>query len=162
MSRTTALALATLAWTLPPGWHAVETRPTAVVEPAQPVPPSPPAGWRHVVSGAYDSMRVPPGWSARALKRPKRTPRPRLLFRIAKPDGSVVVRVAEHRRGPPSPAFPPAREPLVIDANRRAGMSFRGYRFSIRTVARPHATPHDLEWADVSARSLGVSGVGRG
>jgi hypothetical protein len=269
VSHTTALLLTTLAWTLPPGWHAVDTRPTAVVEPrhaltaasfplrqtrpdrscapetarrqlprdgavvvlveyrdarpklpprpkpfrlgrpsnlecfghgttvawteqgralqaivmlgdrahkarrdaeallesltVQPVPPLPlPAGWRFVVSGAYDSMRVPPGWSARALKRPQRTPRPRRLFRIANPDAGVVVRVTEHRRGRPSPKFPPAREPLVFDPNRRAGMSFRGYRFSIRIVARPGAGARDLELAEISARSLGVSGVGRG
>jgi hypothetical protein len=267
--RSIALALTGLAWTLPPGWHALETRPTAVVEPAhvltaasfplrqtlqdrscepetarrqlprdgavvflieyrdgtpklpqrpkpfrlgrpgplecfghgttvawteqgralqaivmlgdraraakrqaealldsldvQPVPPPPPpAGWRFVVSGAYDSMRVPPGWSAQALKRPKRTPRPRRLFRIANRDRSVVVRVVEHRRGRPSPKFPPARAPLVFDVNRRAGMSFRGYRFAIRLVARPGAGARDLELAEISARSLGVSGVGRG
>src|SRR5262249_57267312 len=33
-------------------------------------PPAPPIGWRHVRSGAYDSMAVPPGWSARALQHP--------------------------------------------------------------------------------------------
>jgi hypothetical protein len=123
-------------------------------------PPPPPAGWRTTVSGSYDSMRVPPGWSARALPHPKRTRRPRLLFRIA--TDRVVVRVVEHRRGPASPAFPPARDPLVFDAHRRAGMRFRGFRFSITIHARPGASARDLEWAEISARSLGLSSVGRG
>jgi hypothetical protein len=123
-------------------------------------PPPPPAGWRTTTSGAYDSMRVPPGWSARALRHPHSTRRPRLLFRIAA--GSVVVRVVEHPRGPISPAFPRAREPLVFDAHRRAGFGFRGYRFSIRIHAGPGASARDLEWAEISARTLGVSSVGRG
>jgi hypothetical protein len=129
----------------------------------QPIPPPPPpAGWRIVVSGAYDSMRVPPGWSARALRHPRRQARPRRLFRIANRDGTVVVVAREHRRGRPSSAFPPARQPLVFDARRRAGMSFRGFRFSLRIVVRPDASPQDVAWAEVSARTLGVSGVGRG
>ena len=123
-------------------------------------PPPPPAGWRTTVSGSYDSMRVPPGWTARALRHPHRTRRPRLLFRIA--TERVVVRVVEHRRGPASPAFPPAREPLVFDAHRRAGIRFRGFRFSITIHARPGASARDLEWAEISARTLGVSAVGRG
>jgi hypothetical protein len=123
-------------------------------------PPPPPAGWRTTVSGSYDSMRVPPGWSARALRHPHRTRRPRLLFRIAR--GSVVVRVVEQRRGPSSPAFPPPREPLVFDAHRRAGLGFAGSRFSIRIHAGPAASAHDLGWAEISARTLGVSSVGRG
>ena len=129
----------------------------------QPVPPPPPpAGWRFVVSDAADSMRVPPGWSARALRHKQATPRPRRLFRLANRDGTVVVRVREHRRGPASAAFPPAGEPLVFDAHRRAGMAWRGFRFSIRIFARPGATARDLEWAEISARTLGVSGTGRG
>ena len=129
----------------------------------QPVPPPPPpAGWDDVISGSYDSMRVPPGWSARALKRPKSTPRPRRLFRLANRDGTVVVRVREDRRGPASAAFPPTGAPLVFDANRRAGMSFRGFRVSIRIFVRPGAPERDVEWAEISARSLGLSGVGRG
>jgi hypothetical protein len=123
-------------------------------------PPPPPAGWRTTTSGAYDSMRVPPGWSARALRHPHSTRRPRLLFRIAA--GSVVVRVVEHPRGPISPAFPRARQPLVFDAHRRAGFGFAGYRFSIRIHADPGASARDLEWAEISARTLGVSRVGRG
>jgi hypothetical protein len=123
-------------------------------------PPPPPAGWRTTISGSYDSMRVPPGWSARALQHPQRTRRPRVLFRIA--GSSVVVRVVEHPRGPISPAFPPAREPLVFDAHRRAGLGFAGYRFSIRIHAGPGTSARDLERAEISARTLGVSSVGRG
>jgi hypothetical protein len=123
-------------------------------------PPPPPAGWRTTISGAYDSMRVPPGWSARALRHPRGTRRPRLLFRIAR--GSVVVRVVEHRRGAASASFPPSREPLVFDPRRRAGLSFAGYRFSIRIHAGSHAPARDLEWALISARTLGVSRAGRG
>jgi hypothetical protein len=126
----------------------------------QPIaPPAPPIGWRSAISGAYDSMRVPPGWQAHALKRVRTTPRPRRLFRVANPGNTVVVRVTEHPRGRSSPAFPPA---LVFDADRRAGLSFRGFRFSIRIFTRPGATASDLAWAEISARSLGVSGVGRG
>ena len=72
------------------------------------------------------------------------------------------MQVREHRRGPASAAFPPAREPLVFDAHRRAGMAWRGFRFSIRIFVRPGATARDLEWAEISARTLGVSGAGRG
>ncbi|HEY6889656.1 MAG TPA: hypothetical protein VI300_17795 [Solirubrobacter sp.] len=131
-----------------------------VVEPI--APPAPPIGWRSVTSGAYDSMRVPPGWRAHALERVHSTPRPRVLFRIANPANTVVVRVTEHLRGRPSPAFPPATDALVFDADRRAGLSFRGFRFSIRIFTRPGAAASDLAWAEISARSLGVSGVGRG
>ena len=60
----------------------------------------PPAG-DPSISGAYDSMRVPPGWQAHALRRVHTTPRPRRLFRLANRDGTVVVRVTEHRRGRP-------------------------------------------------------------
>jgi hypothetical protein len=125
-------------------------------------PPPPPAGWRVVVSDAADSMRVAPGWSASALKHKRITTRPRRLFRLANRDGTVVVRVREHRRGPMSAAFPPAGEPLVFDTHRRAGMAWRGFRFSIRIFARAGATARDLEWAEISARTLGVSGSGRG
>jgi hypothetical protein len=125
-------------------------------------PPPPPAGWRFVVSGSHDSMRVPPGWTARALQHPRTTTRPRLLFRIANRAGTAVVRVVEHRRGRPSPAFPPARWPPVFDARGRAGLSFRGYRFSIRISTHPGASGQELEWAETIARTLGVSGVGRG
>jgi hypothetical protein len=129
----------------------------------QPIPPPPPpAGWRTTISGSADSMRVPPGWSAAALKRPRSTPRPRALFRIANRDATVVVRVVEHRRGPRSPAFPKHTHPLVFDAGGRAGLGFRGFRFSVHIDAAPQASPRDLEWARVSADSLGVSGVGRG
>src|SRR4051794_14214443 len=79
-------------------------------------PPPPPAGWRSIVSGAYDSIRVPPGWTARALRHPHTMKRPRLLFRLAGPDGAVL-RVVEDRRGPASAAFPPASEPLAFDAH---------------------------------------------
>jgi hypothetical protein len=129
----------------------------------QPVPPPPPpAGWRFVVSDAADSMRVPPGWSARALRHKRATPRPRRLFRLANRDGTVVVKVVEHRRGPASAAFPPAGQPLVFDAQRRAGKAWRGFRFSIRIFVRPGATARDLERAEIGARTLGVSGSGRG
>ncbi len=129
----------------------------------QPVPPPPPpAGWRFVVSDAADSMRVPPGWSARALRHKQATPRPRRLFRLANRDGTVVVLVREHRRGPASAAFPPAGEPLIFDAQRRAGMAWRGFRFSIRIFGRAGVSARDLEWAEISARTLGVSGTGRG
>lgn len=123
-------------------------------------PPPPPIGWRSVVSGAYDSIRVPPGWSASALKRTHTVKRPRLLFRIS--NASVTLRVDERRRGPASPAFPPASQPLTFDARGRAGMSFRGYRFALRITATPGASPADLALAEISARSLGLSGVGRG
>ena len=122
-------------------------------------PPPPPAGWRSAIS-AQDSLRVPPDWSAYALKRQRGVARPRVLFRVA--NARVVLRVVEHRRGPASPAFPPVSKPLVFDARRRAGMSFRGYRISLRIFPRTGATAQDLEWAELSARSLGVSTVGRG
>ena len=125
-------------------------------------PPPPPAGWRSVVSGAYDSMRVPPDWTAHALQHPHTTKRPRRLFRLANRNGTVVVRVSERRRGPASPAFPPATDPLAFDADRRAGLSFRGFRFSIRIFARAGAPARDIAWAETSARTLGVSGAGRG
>ena len=64
--------------------------------------------------------------------------------------------------GPPPPRSRPRSEPLVFDAHRRAGMAWRGFRFSIRIFARPGATARDLEWAEISARTLGVSGSGRG
>ena len=86
--------------------------------------------------------------------------RPRLLFRIA--NRRVVVRVVELPRGPLSAAFPRAREPLVFDPHWRAGFGFAGYRFSIRVHASPGASARDLEWAEISARTLGVSAVGRG
>lgn len=124
-------------------------------------PPPPPARWRHVVSDASDSMRVPPGWSARALRDKRATRRPRLLFRLANPQDTVIVRVKEHPRGPVSPAFPHAREPLVF-RDGRAGLAWRGFRFSIRIFVLPGATARDIEWAHVSARTLGVSGSGRG
>jgi hypothetical protein len=128
----------------------------------QPVPPPPPpAGWRDVVSDAADSMRVPPGWSARALRDKRATPRPRLLFRLANREKTVVVRVREHPRGPVSRAFPHAREPLVFE-NGRAGLAWRGFRYSVRIFARLGATARDLGWAELSARTLGVSGSGRG
>ena len=126
----------------------------------QPIPPPPPpAGWRTAISAA-DSLRVPPGWSAYTLKRQRGVARPRVLFRVA--NARVVLRVVEHRRGPASAAFPPASKPLVFDARRRAGMSFRGYRISLRIFPRAGATAQDLDWAELSARSLGVSSVGRG
>jgi hypothetical protein len=120
-------------------------------------PPEPPLGWRSAISGAYDSIRVPPGWSAHALKRTHTVKRPRLLFRVS--NGTVTLRVDELQRGPASPAFPPAGQPLSFDAHRRAGMSFRDYRFSLRIVGAGAA---DLALAEISARSLGLSGVGRG
>ena len=158
-------ALQAVAMFGPTAWPARRRQAEALLDSlvVQPVPPPPPpAGWRFVVSDAADSMRVPPGWSGRALRDKRATPRPRLLFRIANRDGTVIVRVREHPRGPASPAFPHAREPLVFDAQRRAGLAWRGYRFSIRIIAREGAPPRDLEWAELSARSLGVSGAGRG
>ncbi|MDA0183856.1 hypothetical protein OJ997_26355 [Solirubrobacter phytolaccae] len=124
-------------------------------------PPPPPAGWRTARSGTADSIRVPPGWSVRALRVQRGVPRPRVLYRLANPSGSVVLRVREHRRGKASPAFPAGRAPLAFDARRRAGLSFRGYRVSFRIFARAHASARDIAWAEVSARSAGFSWVGR-
>lgn len=122
-------------------------------------PPPPPAGWDTAFSGTADSIRVPPGWSVQALRRQRGVPRPRTLYRLANPDGSVILRVREHPRGPASAAFP--RGPLVFDARRRAGLGFRGYRVSFRIFARAGASAQDLEWAEVAARSAGFSWVGR-
>jgi hypothetical protein len=122
-------------------------------------PPPPPAGWRTAISG-NDSLRVPPGWSSYALRRQRGSLRPRLLFLVA--NERVTLRVTEHRRGPASRAFPPPRGPLEFDARHRAGIGFRGYRISLRIHPRAGATAQDLEWAILSARSLGVSSVGRG
>jgi hypothetical protein len=100
-------------------------------------PPEPPIGWRSVISGAYDSIRVPPGWQAHALKRVHTTPRPRTLFRVANRAETVVVRVTELRRD-------------------------HGRRFATRVFTRPGATAHDLDWANAAAKSLGVSNAARG
>jgi hypothetical protein len=157
-------ALQAVAMFGPKAWPARRRQAQALLDSlvVQPVPPPPPpAGWRHIVSDASDSMRVPPGWSARALRDKRSTRRPRLLFRLANRDGTVVVRVREHRRGPVSPAFAHAREPLAF-TNGRAGLAWRGFRFSIRIFARGRASPRDLEWAELSARTLGISGSGRG
>ena len=124
-------------------------------------PPAPPAGWDTAFSGTADSIRVPPGWSVRALRVQRDVPRPRVLYRLANPSGSVVLRVREHRRGAASPAFPAGRAPLVFDARRRAGLSFRGYRVSFRIFARAGASAQDIAWAEAGARSAGFSWIGR-
>jgi len=128
-----------------------------VVERVPPAPP--PAGWDTAFSGTADSIRVPPGWAVRALRVQRGVARPRVLYRLANRDGSVILRVREHRRGPVSTAF--ARGPLVFDARRRAGLGFRGYRVSFRVFARAGASARDVAWAEVSARSAGFSPVGR-
>ena len=92
-------------------------------------------------------MRVPPGWTARALQHPHRTPRPRTLFRIANPRTTVVVTVTELRRGPARP---------------QDTVRVRGYRFRTRIEAQAGAAQADIDQAQISAQSLGVSGVGRG
>jgi hypothetical protein len=74
------------------------------------------------ISGSDDSMRVPPAWTTRTLRHPQRTGRP--------------------RRGPESPACPPARISITISAG-------------------PGASAQDLERAEFSARTLGVPGAGR-
>ena len=122
-------------------------------------PPPPPAGWPTAFSGTADSIRVPPGWSVRALRVQRGVARPRLLYRLANRDGSVILRVREARRGPVSPAF--GRGPLVFDARRRAGLGFRGYRVSSRVSARAGASVRDVAWAEVAARSAGFSPMGR-
>ena len=116
-----------------------------VVEPIG--PPSAPIGWHVIRSHSYDSMRVPPGWTARALQHPHETPRPRALFRIANPQGTVVVNVTELRRG---------------RAQAHDTLRIRGYRFRTRIEAQDGAAQGDIEQAQISAQSLGVSGVGRG
>lgn len=126
-----------------------------VVSPVPPAPP--PAGWDTAFSGAADSIRVPPGWSVRALRVQRGVPRPRVLYRLANADGSVVLR--EHERGRVSAAFP--RWPLVFDARGRAGLSFHGYRISFRILSRAGAPARDKVWAVVAARSAGFSWVGR-
>ena len=68
-------------------------------------PPPPPAGWRTAFSGTADSIRVPPGWSVRALRVQRGVARPRALYRLANRDGTVILRVREARRGPASAAF---------------------------------------------------------
>ena len=125
------------------------------------VPPPPPARWRTASSGTADSIRVPPGWSVRALQVQRGVARPRVLYRLANRDGSVILRVREARRGPVSPAF--GRGPLVFDARHRAGLGFRGYRVSFRVFARAGASAsvRDVAWAEVAARSAGFSPVGR-
>ena len=102
---------------------------------------------------------MPPGWSVRALRVQRGVARPRVLYRLANRDGSVILRVREHRRGPVSTAF--GRGPLVFDARRRAGLGFRGYRVSFRVFARAGASARDVAWAEVAARSAGFSPVGR-
>ena len=59
-------------------------------------PPPPPAGWDTAFSGTADSIRVPPGWSVRALRVQRGVARPRVLYRLANRDGSVILRVREH------------------------------------------------------------------
>lgn len=122
-------------------------------------PPPPPAGWRTAFSGTADSIRVPPGWSVRALRVQRGVARPRVLYRLSNHDGSVILRVREARRGPVSAAF--GRGPLVFDTRRRAGLGFRGYRISFRVLARSGASARDMEWAEVAARSAGFSPIGR-
>ncbi|MDA0139759.1 hypothetical protein [Solirubrobacter deserti] len=122
-------------------------------------PPPPPAGWDTAYSGTADSIRVPPRWSVRALRRQRGVARPRTLYRLANPSGTVVLRVREHPRGPVSAAFP--RGPLTFDGRRRAGLGFRGYRVSFRVFARAGASARDIEWAQIAARSAGFSSVGR-
>jgi hypothetical protein len=95
-------------------------------------PPAPPAGWRVVVSGAYDSVRVPPGWRAHALQRVHSTPRPRILFRLVSRSGAVIVRIVEQRRD-------------------------HGRRFSTRIFARPSAPAREAEWARVAATTFGFA-----
>ncbi len=132
---------------------------TLVVEPVP--PPPPPAGWDTAFSGTADSIRVPPGWSARALRVQRGVPRPRVLYRLANRDGT---RDPARARAPARTAvarLPRGRAPLVFDARRRAGLSFRGYRVSFRIFARAGARARDLEWAEVSARSAGFSWIGR-
>jgi hypothetical protein len=92
-------------------------------------PPPPPAGWRVVVSGAYDSIRVPPGWSAQA---PDTAARPRTLFRLASHDGRVVVRVTELRRG-------------------------HGRRFATRVFHRAGARELDRERARLATTTFGFA-----
>lgn len=122
-------------------------------------PPPPPAGWRTAFSGTADSIRVPPRWSVRALRVQRGVARPRTLYRLANRAGTVILRVREVRRGPPSAAF--SRGPLVFDARRRAGLAFSGYRVSFRVFARAGASEDDLGWAEVAARSAGFSPIGR-
>lgn len=124
-------------------------------------PPPPPAGWDTAFSGTADSIRVPPGWSVRALRVQRGVDRPRELYRLTSRDERVLLRVREHRRGRPSAAFPAGRAALVLDARGRAGLSFRGYRISFRVLARAGASARDVEWAQVSARSAGFSWIGR-
>src|SRR5262249_4764906 len=108
-------------------------------------PPPPPAGSGGGGAGAVGSITGSAVWGARGLRQPRTTPRPRTLFRLAGPDGAVL-RVTEHRRGPMSPAFPPASRPLIFDGRGRAGLSFRGYRFSVRV----HARAREAALAEVS------------
>ena len=70
-------------------------------------------------------------------------------------DGSLRLR---HREPSLVARMAPASERLVFDARHRAGMRVRGFRFSIRIPAGAR----ELELAEISARSLGVSGAGRG
>lgn len=123
------------------------------------VPPPPPAGWRTAFSGTADSIRVPPGWSLRALRVQRGVARPRVLYWLANRDGSVILRVRKARRGPASPAF--GRGPLVFDARRRAGLGFRGYRVLFRVFERAGTSARDMAWAEAAARSAGFSPVGR-
>jgi hypothetical protein len=109
-------------------------------------PPPPPIGWHVIRSHSYDSMRVPPGWTARALQHPHATKRPRTLFRLANPAHTVVVEVTELKRGPKLPS-----DTLAI----------RGFRFRT-TIQERGAAQQDVDQAQISAHSLGVSGVGRG
>ena len=84
--------------------------------------------------------------------------------------GAVIV-VAAGRGGGMSAAYDdradvlvPTGAPLTGDTLRgiRFSVGFRGYRISLRIYPRADATAQDLEWAMLSARSLGVSSVGRG
>ena len=123
---------------------------------------------RRPPAGASSSRTPPTRCGSRPAGRPARSGTSRRRRGRGGCSGSPTATArssygsVEHRRGPVSAAFPPAGEPLVFDAHRRAGMAWRGFRFSIRIFARAGAPARDLEWAEISARTLGVSGAGRG
>ena len=93
------------------------------------------------------------------------------------PSDGVLLWVLEDEKGEASPDFPPigrdwperadfrqAEAPTQAPPElrwRRAGGSFRGYRFSSWIASGPQASGEDLKLALKSASSLAVSGCGR-
>jgi hypothetical protein len=123
-------------------------------------PPDPYGGWPWLSTDPGDSLRVPPGWAARAGRAGE-------LFYAA--NAGVVLRVVEedrHAEGefrpidhewPREHHFRPA-EAAPGRRALRAGGEWQGHRFSVWIASDPDATEEDRQLALKSAASLAVSG----